>query len=162
MQAAKRHTNNHQQGFVLITGLLVLLMLTVIMLTALRTAALEERMAGNLRNSNVAFQAGESALRDAESIMELNSRTLPAGGGGQGAVGDGQTREEGQIQLAVNPFNPFRLTGGPFQNTGEAICLNGFCGPATPPASNGIRGMADNAVRTAQTKIRSRSAAVCC
>jgi len=139
--------NGNQQGFVLITGLMVLLMLTVIMLTAMRTAALEEMMAGNLRNSNIAFQAAESALREAESLMEIDAAVLPSG------VSASQSRVEGQPES--NPFHPFQLSNGPFQNTGAVVCAKGFCGPANPPASDNMRGLRnlEGAVRTAQTGI---------
>ena len=128
------------EGFVLITGLLVLLMLTIIMLTSMRTAALEESMTGNLRNSNIAFQAAESALREAEDLIESNAAAFDV------------NLEEGEAGTP-NPFHPFKLSGGPFQNTGDAVCAGGFCGPANPPASDSIRTMSDNALRTADTGI---------
>ena len=127
-----------QTGFVLITGLLVLLMLTVIMLTAMRTAALEERMAGNMRSSNIAFQAAESSLREAEGLFLIEDKII-------GAV-DGQGG-------TVNPFHPFKLSGGPFQNTGEAVCVKGLCGPSSPPASSNLDALSKEAFRTAATGI---------
>lgn len=56
----------HQRGIVLAVGLIFLLVLTVIGLTSIRTTALDEKMAGNARDRNLAFQAAEAALRDAE------------------------------------------------------------------------------------------------
>jgi Tfp pilus assembly protein PilX len=56
-----------QTGVALIIGLVMLLLLTIIMLSAMRVTSLEERMAGNLRNQNIALQAAESALREAET-----------------------------------------------------------------------------------------------
>lgn len=55
-----------QQGAVLITGLIFLLVLTMLGISAMSINALEERMAGNSRDLNLAFQAAESGLRDAE------------------------------------------------------------------------------------------------
>lgn len=55
-----------QQGAVLIVSLLILLMMTVIGVTAMQTNFMEEKMAGNFRDVNLAFQAAEAALRDAE------------------------------------------------------------------------------------------------
>ena len=127
-----------QAGFVLITGLLILLMLTIIMLTAMRTAALEERMAGNLKNQNIAFQAAESALREAEGLMEIEDLAI-----------DWNGDEEDD----ANPFHPFRLSGGPFQNSGDPICVEGLCGPSDPPMSESIRTLGDDEVRTADTGI---------
>ncbi len=55
-----------QQGAVLVVGLIMLLVMTLIGLSAMRSTILEEKMAGNFRDSNIAFQAAEAALRDGE------------------------------------------------------------------------------------------------
>lgn len=53
----------NQKGVVLITGLVFLVMMTILGVTAMQNTVLEERMAGNLRDENLAFQAAEAALR---------------------------------------------------------------------------------------------------
>jgi type IV pilus assembly protein PilX len=55
-----------QRGAALITALIILVALTVIGVSAFKTSNLEELIVGNLRDKQVAFQAAESALRDAE------------------------------------------------------------------------------------------------
>lgn len=55
-----------QHGVALITGLIFLVVLTLIAITAARMSGLEERMAGNTRDRSLAVQAAEMALRDAE------------------------------------------------------------------------------------------------
>ena len=55
-----------QKGASLLIGLIFLFILTMLGLTALRVATLEERMSGNARDRSIAFQAAEAALRDAE------------------------------------------------------------------------------------------------
>lgn len=57
---------NRQQGVALITGLIFLVVLTLISVTAARMSSLEERMSGNVRDRSLAMQAAEMALRDAE------------------------------------------------------------------------------------------------
>ena len=61
-----------QHGMVLVTGLLMLLVITLIGLTALRSTALEEKMANNVRDQDVAFEAAENALRDGEQDVFAN------------------------------------------------------------------------------------------
>lgn len=56
---------SRQSGAALVVGLVVLVLLTLLGIAAMRTSALEERMAGNLRESNIAFQSAEGALREA-------------------------------------------------------------------------------------------------
>ena len=59
-----------QTGVALIVALIMLLLLTIIGVTGMQTTALEERMAGNMRDKELAFESAEAALRDAENFME--------------------------------------------------------------------------------------------
>lgn len=63
-----------QDGMVLITGLIFMVVLTLIVVASMRTTLLEERMAGNARDTDLAFQAAEAALRAGEEV--LNSDLL--------------------------------------------------------------------------------------
>ncbi len=58
-----------QGGAILITALMILLLLTIFGLSSMGTNILEEKMAGNMRDRNSAFQAAESALRAAEAWL---------------------------------------------------------------------------------------------
>jgi len=59
-----------QTGAALIVGLIVLTTLTLLGLSGMRTAQVEERMAGNFRDRSLAFQGAEAALRDAEAYLK--------------------------------------------------------------------------------------------
>ncbi|MDE2346314.1 MAG: hypothetical protein KGL13_07580, partial [Gammaproteobacteria bacterium] len=58
-----------QTGFVLIVALILLLVLTVLGLAAAQSTSLQERMAGNARDRDLAFQAAEAGLRAAGSCL---------------------------------------------------------------------------------------------
>lgn len=73
---------SRQRGIVLMTGLIFLVMMTLLGVTAMQTTILEEKMAGNLRNENLAFQAAEAALREGE--LFLQQITLPLFNGTNG------------------------------------------------------------------------------
>jgi len=62
-------TANAQRGAVLIVALVFTAILTVIGVGAMQNATLQERMAGNNKDINVAFQAAEAAIREAEAAM---------------------------------------------------------------------------------------------
>ena len=62
-----------QRGAVLIVGLLILLVMTLIGVTAMQTTTLEERMAGNLRDMSLAFQASEAALHQGETDLATDA-----------------------------------------------------------------------------------------
>lgn len=77
------HNTCKQQGAVLVVSLIMLLIMTIIGVSAMRTTILEEKMAGNYRDSNIAFQAAEAALRDAENDVictGADCRTSPISG----------------------------------------------------------------------------------
>jgi type IV pilus assembly protein PilX len=56
-----------QGGNTLVIGVILLLLLTLLVISAGRGISLQTTMAGNTRDREVAFQAAESALRDAET-----------------------------------------------------------------------------------------------
>jgi type IV pilus assembly protein PilX len=60
---------NYQSGSALIISLVFLLLLTIIGVTAMQSSTMQERMAGNIRDRNLAFQSAEAALRGAEVIL---------------------------------------------------------------------------------------------
>lgn len=66
-----------QRGAVLIVALLMLLVITLLGLAGARTVSLEEAMAGNSYDRNLALQAVETALREAELRVEA-SEPAPA------------------------------------------------------------------------------------
>lgn len=59
-----------QRGAVLVVSLIILIVITVIAAGSMRGTILEEKMAGNTRDRNLAFQAAESAAREAELYIE--------------------------------------------------------------------------------------------
>jgi type IV pilus assembly protein PilX len=74
-----------QKGMVLITGLIFMVVLTLIVLASMRGSILDEKMAGNTRSQNLAFQAAEAGLRAGEQA--LDSAVDPATGPGYFDVG---------------------------------------------------------------------------
>jgi type IV pilus assembly protein PilX len=58
-----------QGGAVLITGVIFLVVLTLFVLAMVRSGTLEERMARNARDHQIALEAAEAVLRDAETTM---------------------------------------------------------------------------------------------
>lgn len=58
-----------QRGAVLIFCLVFLLVLTMMGVSSMESAVLEERMAGNMQDFNAAFQAAESSLQTGENWL---------------------------------------------------------------------------------------------
>ena len=71
-----------QRGTVLIISMAILLTMTLIGLTAMRSTVLEEKMAGNMKEQNKAFQAAEAGLREALDFVEKEAKSptgMPVG-----------------------------------------------------------------------------------
>lgn len=87
-----------QKGAALVTSLMLLLILTVIGITAMQMTRMQERMAGNTRDLNLAFQGAEAALRNGESLIKAQAtkpddcNALPC-----------QFWQAGSASLVVNP-----------------------------------------------------------
>jgi type IV pilus assembly protein PilX len=77
----RRH---REHGGALIVALVLLLVMTVLGVTAMRNTTLQERMAGNLRDNNLAFQAAERALREGETFLQ--QPTVPPFTGANGLL----------------------------------------------------------------------------
>ncbi|MDP1977493.1 PilX N-terminal domain-containing pilus assembly protein [Undibacterium sp.] len=74
--------HNTQRGFVMLTAMVFLLVLTILALTAVRRATQGENIAKNLGEQNIAFQAAETALRYCQKEIELTlagDNQLPLG-----------------------------------------------------------------------------------
>ena len=58
-----------QKGAVLVVSLLILLVMTIISVTAMQSTVMEEKMAGNSKELNMAFHAAEAAAREGETWL---------------------------------------------------------------------------------------------
>lgn len=68
-----------ERGAILFLALILLLVMTVLILASVRGTALQERMAANLYDRSLAFQAAEAALREGERWVRENRPKLAAG-----------------------------------------------------------------------------------
>jgi type IV pilus assembly protein PilX len=77
---------DHQSGAALIIGLLILLVMTVIGVSALNTTTMDSRIAANVQNANIGFQVADSsnnqtiaAMMEDEKIKNcaINKSTSP-------------------------------------------------------------------------------------
>jgi type IV pilus assembly protein PilX len=67
-----RHDEN---GMALVISLILLISLTLLALSSMRTSRVEFGMAGNLRESDTSFNAAEAGLRAAEQFIENSAST---------------------------------------------------------------------------------------
>lgn len=63
-------TGSKQKGSVLVVSLLILVVLTMIGVSSMTSSSLQEQMAGNFRDRQIAFQSAEVALAYAEEHLK--------------------------------------------------------------------------------------------
>ena len=66
----------NQRGVALFISLVLLLVLTIIGVSAVQTTSMEERMARNTHDSVLAFEAAEVALRTGETFLRNNVNSI--------------------------------------------------------------------------------------
>ena len=64
---------NRQTGAALIVSLIFLLLMTLLSTSTMRSATMQEKMAGNTRDYNLGFQSAEAALREAEDYLRTTA-----------------------------------------------------------------------------------------
>ncbi|MBN8430348.1 hypothetical protein JF535_05705 [Microbulbifer salipaludis] len=69
---------HQQRGMTLVVGLIMVLLMTLVGMAAIRGSNMQELMAGNMRDHNLALQAAEAALRAGEARVQAVD--LPAFG----------------------------------------------------------------------------------
>lgn len=106
-QRLVRSLPGRQQGVVLFVALILLLILTTLGVTLARMQMVEERMASNEDNHQLAFQAAEAALRAAEDDL------------GTGVYANAQfaANTGGLYQLWTEPT----MTGAPFDSIANSV-----------------------------------------
>jgi type IV pilus assembly protein PilX len=65
-----------QQGIVLVVSLVILVLVTLLSVSSMKNTVLQEKMTGNYKERNSAFQAAEAGLRGGENYL-LTTSVLP-------------------------------------------------------------------------------------
>lgn len=77
-QRRAAHRRSRQRGLSLITTMLFMLAALVLGISVLGVSAMQERVIGNTKDRDLALQAAEAALRDAEADIAANVNTTTA------------------------------------------------------------------------------------
>lgn len=92
-----------QPGIALPVTLIFLIVMTMIGVTAIRNVTLEEKMSGNLRSRQLAFEAAEQGLRYCEALVQAKPQADPASFPllAAGPVTDDSQHEKNHWELAA-------------------------------------------------------------
>lgn len=109
---------DRQRGTTLIVAMIILMVLTMLGVTALNTTTLEERMAANSQEVNRAFQAAEAGIDVAFDDSDAYSLT---------AAVDGKTAVLGDYQAGANyTVSYLRATNPPVGSLYSATSFSAF------------------------------------
>ncbi len=83
-----------QRGAVLAISLIILVVMTILGITAMQTTVVQEKMAGNLRDKDVAFRAAEAGLQVALTYLERQTEPPEVNSAGTRNVWPGCTVDD--------------------------------------------------------------------
>lgn len=92
MKSTTQLQKNKQRGSVLVISLLILVVLTMIGVSSMTSSGLQEKMSGNFRDREIAFQSAEMAIAFAETYVKDTINTANLGNAnGYYTIGNGPT-----------------------------------------------------------------------
>lgn len=125
------HRRRGQNGAALIVSLLILVVLTLLGLTAMGTATLEEKMSGNQRDHDVAFEAAEGALAQGKlDIERVFDNPFMFGSGSVGGSTETAIQRAGLYNAVLGSTSPWQ---GSWE-TGNSVGSPAVSGLPDPPA----------------------------
>ena len=99
MRASTHLPSGRQGGAALLIGLILLLIMTVLALSSSNVSIMQERMAGNVTQINLAFQNAERTLR------EIEQRVAELADGGSGGLGVIPMWGDSGAGMDLDPFD---------------------------------------------------------
>ncbi|MES1953438.1 pilus assembly PilX family protein [Salinisphaera hydrothermalis] len=98
-----------EEGFILVTSLIFLVIITLLAVSAINSSTLQQRMANNQREKSRALDAADSALRHVETLLASNdfrqcNPVMSPGSGTNAAANNGC--DAGASGLTVVPASP--------------------------------------------------------
>lgn len=112
---------SEQKGFVLLTSLIFLVVLTLFILSSVRIGTLQLRMLGNLEDRSIAFQNADIALRTAEVHAYNNNNELEAFADDCNATADGDEPDQATVGLCKTNTVDWKDADDAKAKTGEAV-----------------------------------------
>jgi type IV pilus assembly protein PilX len=142
-------TQQRQRGMVLIVALIILLVLTILGVSGMTTTSLQERMAANEHDRQIAFQTAEAALRTGENFIQSNSMDASMFNttctGGSGGLCDCSDKTNGcvvywtdpklDVWSASNPNEHVTVQTAFSQVAAQPMYIIEYLGRVNPPGS---------------------------
>ncbi|MBK1719526.1 pilus assembly PilX family protein [Thiocystis violacea] len=129
----RQNSIQKQAGVVLVIGLVFLMMMTIVGVTAIQSSTMQEKMAGNVSDRNLVFQNAEAALQAGElQVIDKDCTFLDSNTAGQPDPDNTDWNDANVVKLdTVFPHRAYALTRVPPQQSedeSEEAEAEGTCG----------------------------------
>jgi type IV pilus assembly protein PilX len=146
----------NEEGIILITSLVLLVVLTLIGIVAMQSTTMQERMAGNIEQRDQAFETAEAGLRLSERELDQWVVLPPFDGKGTAANGLAGLYTPGDTDTAAPEV--WWNNADKYRNAGGARCIIEYMLPITIGASDSVSFGALPEVNAGMYRIRARAA----
>jgi type IV pilus assembly protein PilX len=109
-----------QRGAALVVALLLLVVITLVGLAAVRGTIMQQKMAGNMYDRQIAFQSAEAAMRAAAASIPTSPGNIA------------RNCQSASVICLSNPFNDPNLPAGSIKNLGTADYTAGTLATGQP------------------------------
>jgi type IV pilus assembly protein PilX len=111
MTMSQPAATGNQRGAVLVIGLIILVVMTILGITAMQSTVVEEKMAGNFKDKDVAFRAAEAGLQEGLSYLESQAEPPRADASGSQNVWPGCTVQDGDTCVGRGSISLLETSG---------------------------------------------------
>ncbi|WP_254426747.1 PilX N-terminal domain-containing pilus assembly protein [Rhodanobacter sp. C06] len=122
-----------QRGVALVTALILLVVITLVGLAAVRGTVMQQKMAANFSDRQIAFQVGEAGLRQAHIVVQALQPSLPPSRPTLPAtIRDCSPKAATVIKCMANPLSDGTLPAANIQSVAKASFDAGNLAAAQP------------------------------
>lgn len=108
-----------QRGVALVVAMILLILITLVGLAAVRGTIMQQRMAANLYDREVAFQSAEAAIREASALIPTQPTLI------------WHNCQAGGVTCLPNPFNDSTLTTANINTVATGTATGAYTASAT-------------------------------
>lgn len=163
--------NGREHGSALIVSLVLLLVLSLIGVAGIQSTAMQDRMAANLLDTNLAFQAAEAAAREGEDFLadgvpinfpnseglyRIGADNAPTWPADLTNSGSGITKYSGSFRRDENALLPGYFIEQIDTIPAPGCDLSSYCEPVYYRVTAAALGGSDNAAAVISTVYRTR------
>lgn len=116
-------TTDNNRGFVLISSLIFLVVVTLLAVSAMNSSTLQEKMASNMREKSRAQQIADAALRQGEMLLEDTAFDTPPAPGSLVSIEDDEVLDANNDVAALKVWTPRGMLNDDDDDENDALAF---------------------------------------